>query len=153
MTSNLMSSFNIASNRFCFPNPKRMIGISFSYPFISFLPLGVIKPILTIAPTPLSACRQTALLTMTLTSMMTASPTSQRQGASTACTALTAATPPTTKTRTRKAGPTPTRSWTRPWTMRLACPVSRPSRAHLSLSGKTRRSSRTQQGTRAFSML
>lgn len=102
---------------------------------------------------PLSACRQMVLLTMTLTSTTTACLTSRHRAASTACTAPTAATLPTTKTPIRRAAPTPTRSWMRLWTMRWACPASLPSRAHPNLSERTRRSSRTQPGTRATSML
>lgn len=57
--------------------------------------------------------RRTAPRRTTWTSTMTDSPTCRRQAASTPCTARTAATPPTTKTRTQRAEPTRTRSWTR----------------------------------------
>lgn len=87
--------------------------------------------------------RRTERLRMTWTSMTTACPICPLRAVSIPCTALTAATPPTTKTLTQKVERTPTRSLMKHWMMKWVHLRSLPSPAPPSLFVMTRPSSRS----------
>ncbi len=91
--------------------------------------------------------RLTEQLRMTWTSTTTVCPTCRRQAVSIPCTAPTAAIPLTTRTQTQRAEPTLTRSWTKHWMTMWVHPRSLPSPAPLSLSVRTRLSSRSPLAT------